>query len=203
MSTEKSNQTSKQTLEPTGHSQLASLLSSTSLSSGIVSRSGPLIAEVGKEPPVCHPSDSFSEVTSVDNNTKNNNYNPADEGPSLLELMMMEQQTAATQLATEKQQEIQVQSKKSFGGFKKGFFSSPSTSTTTVAGKTTTAVKAAPKQQQAKPDIPVVEVKSRPVQAKSSLVMDDVQTAMQQDNETLNKLRSQGEYVLHGSLTSE
>lgn len=130
-----------------------------------------------------------SRVEEIDETT------PEEEGPTMMELMMAAQKEAADAVNKEKVEKEKVDSSKAFSsssGFKKGFFGGgekkkKSTATTTTSTST-------------KRDDGIIDVTAKKGQATkdkkqthSSLVMDEVQQAMRDDEHPmLKQLKSNG-----------
>lgn len=138
---------------------------------------GPLITEVGKQ------EDTIDDVK-VEDGRKN------DEGPSLMELMMQAQAEAKREKEDAEVKEEKKASKTFGSGFKKGFFGGKSNDN--KSDSTTTVTKATNTTKTDNETIPTIVKKK---EDKKPLVFDEVQKAMQDDdNPTLKQLR-QGEWV--------
>ena len=122
------------------------------------------------------------------------------EEPSMMEMMMAAQLEAKRANDAAKEKERAKQAKKFGGGFKKGFFGGDSKptkkkSTTSVSAtqrgtdsSKKSSVPAIPPPSSSKSDIPTIAKK----ETANSLVMDDVQEAMKEDNPLLNKIKEGG-----------
>lgn len=107
-----------------------------------------------------------------------------DEGPSLMELMMMEQKKAVQEKEKIKVEEQKKEAKKSFGGFKKGFFGNSSSKSSTTSTKSTSSSTSSSSSKSSTTSIP--EIKKTEVK-KDSKIIDEVQQAMKADD-PLSKL---------------
>lgn len=121
---------------------------------------------------------------------------PANDGPSMLELMMEAHKSAVVDKKTSAAKINEAESKKSFGGFKKGFFSSNDKPKQSSSNKQENNSKVAQNSinSKSKQTEPVIELKAQNGQTtKSTFVLDDVQQAMEEEQHPmLKQLRSQG-----------
>ena len=141
---------------------------------------GPLIMEVGKK------EDTTDDAVIVEGVVKK------EEGPSLMELMMQAQAEAKKEKDANVVKEEKKETKTFGSGFKKGFFggnSSDNKSTTSTATTKATATSTT------KTDNEIIPTIVKKKEEKKSLVFNEVQKAMNDDdNPTLKQLR-QGEWV--------
>jgi hypothetical protein len=160
----------------------------------------PLISEIGS------PSAPSSQLQQQQETEQKPNVlpPPANDGPSMLELMMEAHKSAVVEKKTSTAKINEAESKKSFGGFKKGFFSSNEKPKQISSSKQENSSKVAPTSMTSKSIQiqSVTELKAQSGQTtKSTLVLDDVQQAMEEEQHPmLKQLRSQGKLLQNENL---
>lgn len=121
--------------------------------------------------------------------TESNN----DDGPSLFEQMMMAQKAAKSEVETKKNEKQKEEAKKGFKGFKKGFFNEPKKSSSNSKIQSTSKTSGNAPQANIKASSADLTTIRKKEDAKNSLVLDEVQKKMEEDqNKLLSSLKTDG-----------